>query len=248
MTRNKRAELKGPANRLPVPVTPAATGALPVLTEHGQLDADLSSLERSLEGHRVHGTHFYPSAAETASHLKAVLPFIDKWRAVWRALDRPATTDEIATEMLRLATTMPNAGNIDQGMLADTLCEDIAESRPTAWALARGCRAHRGKSEFLSFAKLEEEIRRAERRAAHYRHLLKRDMAEELKSAEDSVRYERRRHAEFKREQKLREKRLAEKEREARENERWLTDKRRELADEEALWLRDHKHAGAPDE
>jgi hypothetical protein len=163
------------------------------LTDHAQLDADLGALERGLEGRRIHGTWFHPSAEDTVSCLKAALPFIDKWRADWRALDRPATTDEIATEMLRLATTMPSAGNIDQRMLADTLCADIAELRPTAWVLQRGCRAHRGKSEFLSFAKLEKEIQNAEWRAKNYRRLLERDLQETLKSAEESAEYARRR-------------------------------------------------------
>jgi hypothetical protein len=151
------------------------------LTEHAQLDAELGALERALAGRSIFDTHL-------VSYLKAALPFIDEWRARWRVWDEPATTDEIETEMLRLTTTMPSrAGNIDQGMLARTLCEDTAESRPTAWVLVRACRAHRGKSEFLSFAKLEKEIRRAERRAKRYRRLLERDLVEELKSAEDRV-------------------------------------------------------------
>ena len=230
-----------------LPVPPVSADALD-LTEHAQLDANLGALKRGLDGERAFGEFCRPSTEKTVSCLKAALPFIDKWRADWRALDRPATTDEIATEMLRLATTMPNARNIDQGMLADTLCEDIAELRPTAWALERGCRAHRGKAEFLSFAKLEKEIRDAEWRAKGYRRLLERDLVKELKWAEDSVQHERRLRAEWERQQKLREKRLAEEERKALESARWAEARRREIAEADARWLRDHQHRDAPDE
>jgi hypothetical protein len=235
---------------LPVPAVSA--GAVPVLTEHAQLDANLGALKRGLDGERAFGTFCRPSTEETVSCLKAALPFIDKWRADWRALDRPATTDEIATEMLRLATTMPNARNIDQGMLADTLCGDTAELRPTAWALERGCRAHRAKSEFLSLAKLEKEIRDAEWRAKLYRRLLKRDLVEELKSAENNLALELkwakdevRRKRERDQEQKLLEKRRAEEEL---ERARRVEAVRREIAEWDARWLRDHKHSDAPDE
>jgi len=164
-----------------IPVPPASADELPLLTEDAQLDADLGALERALLDRSICDTHL-------VSCLKAALPFIDEWRADWRAWDKPATEDEIAREVRRLTTTMPSrAGNIDQRMLADTLHMDIAELRPTAWALNRGGRAHRGKSEFLSFAKLEKEIRRARRRAKRYRRLLKLDLVEELKSAEDRV-------------------------------------------------------------
>jgi hypothetical protein len=198
-----------------LPVPAASADAVPVLTKHAQLDADLGALDRGLY-------EWAFGSEELLSCLKAALPFIEKWRADWRALDRPATTDEIATQMLRLATTMPNAGNIDQGMLADTLCEDIAELRPTAWAVERGCRAHRGKSEFLSFAKLEEEIRHAERRARRYRRLLERDLVEDLKLAEDSAAMLK--SAEHERQQKLHEKGPAEIAEEERETARWLRD------------------------
>jgi hypothetical protein len=244
--RNKQPS-KPSKTGLPVPA--ASAGAVPVLTQHAQLDADLGALKRVTEGEWIFGEHYRPSAEETVSHLKAALPFIDKWRAEWRALARPATTDEIATEMLRLATTMPNAGNIDPGMLADTLCEDIAELRPTAWALERGCRAHRGKSVFLSFAKLEKEIRDAELRARSYGRLLEqRDFVEDLKSAEDSVRRENWLYAERERKRKLEEKRLAEQERQRLENERWGEEQRRKIAEAEARWPRDHQHRDATNE
>jgi hypothetical protein len=216
MSSSKGTKLKSPSSPLPVPVSP---GTLPTLTEHAQLDADLGALERALEGYRKFGEFFRPSTEERVNALMAALPHIDKWRANWRALDRPATTDEIATEMLRLATTMPSAGNIDQGMLADTLCDDIAELRPTAWELERGCRAHRGKSEFLSFAKLQEEIRRAQLRAKGYRRLLEYDLAKELERDEELLRDDRRQSAERKRQQKLPEKRAAEE-----QVPRWLKD------------------------
>jgi hypothetical protein len=103
------------------------------------------------------------------------LPVIEDWRAQWAAGDRPASYDLIAAEALKLASTLPQAGNINQQILTDMLCEDIAEMRPTAWALVRASRAHRTTSEFLSFAKLADEIRRAEMRAARYRDLLQQD-------------------------------------------------------------------------
>ena len=162
-------------------VPPASADELPLLTEEAELDAELGALDRALDDRWIFDTH-------VVSCLKAKLPFIDELRELWRVWDQPATEDEIEREVRRLMTTMPSrAVNIDQRMLADTLCVDLAESRPTSWALRRGCRAHRGNSEFLSLAKLQKKIRRAERRAEGYRVLLELDLVAELKSAEDRV-------------------------------------------------------------
>jgi hypothetical protein len=165
----KRTQLKGPSNPLPVPVSP---GTLPVLTEHAQLETDVEVFARAAR---------YVDVAT----LKAALATINQLRARWRAWDQPATIDQIATEVLRLTTVKPSAGNIDQGMLADMLCEDLAEMRPTTFALVRGCHAHRLdlKSEFLSLPRLANEIRRAEERARQYRARLAEDLPRLIREA-----------------------------------------------------------------
>ena len=171
---SKRTQLKGPSNPLPVPVAP---GTLPVLTEHAQLETDLEGFVRAVKNGDV-------------ARMTAALAMINQLRARWRALDRPATTDQIATEVLRLTTVKPSAGNIDQGMLADTLCEDLAEMRPTTFALVRGCHAHRldPKSEFLSLPRLANEIRWAEGRGRRYREALAEDLPRLIRSAEEEKR------------------------------------------------------------
>jgi hypothetical protein len=185
-TRIKRAELKGPPNRLPVPVTPAAASALPVLTEHGQLEADLKAFARAIDDDDI-------------ATMKATLTTIEQLRSRWRAVDQPANYDQIATEVLRLTTVKPSAGNIDQGMLADTLCEDLAEMRPTSFALVRGCRAHRLdlKSEFLSLPRLANEIRRAEGRGCRYREALAENLPDLIRSAEEEQRRRAQKHKEY---------------------------------------------------
>jgi hypothetical protein len=175
--RAKRPAIRGAPNPLPVPIQPSGPVGLPQLTEQAQLEDDLKAYARAV-------------SHDDVAALKATSPaVIDRLRARWRAVDQPATADQIATEVLRLTTTMPSAGNIDQNMLADTLCEDVADLRPTAFALACGCQAHRRNSEFLSFAKLAQEIRDAEYRACrHYREVLQHDLPALIRSAEAELR------------------------------------------------------------
>jgi hypothetical protein len=177
----KRTKLKSPPNPLPVPVS---LGTLPVLTEHAQLETDVEEFARAVDRGDIDA-------------MKAALRTINQLRARWRALDQPATTDQIATEVLRLTTVKPSAGNIDQGMLADTLCDDLAEMRPTTFALMRGCRAHRLDSEFLSLPALADAIRRAGWRARRYRELLAEDLPRLIRFAEEQERRREREHEEY---------------------------------------------------
>jgi hypothetical protein len=81
---------KQPSNpsKTGLPVPAVLADALPVLTKYAQLDADLGALDGGFD-EWFFGTS--PSLEEFVSCLKAALPFIDKWRADWRALDRPST-------------------------------------------------------------------------------------------------------------------------------------------------------------
>lgn len=77
-------------------------------TEHGKNYVDRDAVRRDARpGVRARPSARPEGGRSMKSHpfrFQAALPFIDKRWADWCALDRPATTDEIATEMLdRLA-------------------------------------------------------------------------------------------------------------------------------------------------
>jgi hypothetical protein len=153
---------------LPVPVGP---GGLPKPSKIAQLDQLLGRLYQASRDCR------FANGPEPSYHyvdfVKSLLPQLDDIRAQWRAVDRPASRDEMATEIFSLVTALPTAGNIDPDVRTNTLCADIAELQPSLFVLNRACRAVRGSSEFLSQARLEKEIRRGTRRADDYSHMLK---------------------------------------------------------------------------
>lgn len=118
--------------------------------------------------------------------LRAMAPEIDKLRARWSKVDQPATYAQITEEMLRLAATMPHSNNIDEKVLVQTLCEDMVELRPSAFALERACRAHRRKAKYLSFNELAKEVEDAETEAKYrWRSVLKRDLHKEIAKREE---------------------------------------------------------------
>jgi non-homologous end joining protein Ku len=122
----------------------------------------------------------------------------DNLCARWRAIDQPATREQVATEAVRL-TVMPVASNIDTELLTETLCEHIEELRPTVFALVRGAAAHRRNAEFLSISKLLREIERAGWRAARYRDVFEGDLSALLADKEEGLAYQRKCDAERKR-------------------------------------------------
>src|SRR5262249_47054987 len=89
-------------------------------------------------------------------------------RARWEAADRPATADEMATQLMFLSAAFPNTARADLDLFAQVLAEDVATLNPTGYELAYACRAVRTGHEFLSVAaviKAIKQARRAGRRA-----------------------------------------------------------------------------------
>ncbi|MCK1478043.1 hypothetical protein IVB27_25380 [Bradyrhizobium sp. 197] len=152
----------------------------PVLTETAQVAVDLKRLAQAL---RIDSE----TSLET---LRAMLPNIEQLRASWRALDQPASYDQIAKEALFLTTSMAFPGNIKGDVLHDSICEGLAEMRPTAFVLARACRAHFKNSEFLSFHKLAKEIRRLTAIAERNRFAINHDAVQHIERLEIKLREE----------------------------------------------------------
>ncbi|WP_375159793.1 hypothetical protein [Bradyrhizobium sp. RDT46] len=148
----------------------------PVLTETAQVAVDLKRLSEAL---RIGAD--LENSVET---LRTMLPNIEQLRARWHALDQPASYDQIAKEALYLTTSMALPGNIKGDVLHDSICEGIAEMRPTVFVLARACRAHFNNSEFLSFHKLTKEIRRLNSIAERYRSVINRDLIQHIERLE----------------------------------------------------------------
>jgi hypothetical protein len=150
---------------LPVPVTPRA---LPELREEAaKFDVDLAAFARALDPYKECGGRADITDTEVAL-VRRVGSELDALRARWRAINQPATDEQIASEMLRLTTTMPHASNINPNNLNETLCEDVEELKPAHFALVRGCHAVRTKYNFLNISDLVEEIRETQRNARRY--------------------------------------------------------------------------------
>src|SRR5207253_4077180 len=98
-------------------------------------------------------------------------------------------TDDIADEIVRLtAAFSPNTTRADMDAFAVVLAEDVADLRPTIYALRRACKQYRAKYRFLGVSDLITEIKFAERVAAKVRYqLLKFPLEEHIADFEEQV-------------------------------------------------------------
>ena len=119
--------------------------------------------------------------------VKQALPIWPQLRRQWADYDRAAGADQIAGEILKLTAGMSISGNADPDLITNTLCEDIAELRPTSFALTRACRAVRGICKFLDQVELEKQIRQLSRKADRYRAALAQDPGQYLKDAAEWI-------------------------------------------------------------
>jgi hypothetical protein len=126
-------------------------------------------------------------SAKDIDNLKQALPIWPQLRRQWAENDRPASADQIAGEIVKLTAGMSMAGNVDFDLITNSLCEDIAELRPTSFALMRACRAVRGTCKFLDQVELEKQIRQLSCKSARYREALAQDPEQYLKDAEEWI-------------------------------------------------------------
>jgi hypothetical protein len=152
----------------PLPVVTTPRGLPELRKEAATFDGDLSAFASVVFNYEP---HWIASPADVEL-VRRVGGEIDAVRTRWRALNRPATAEQIAAEMLMLASSVVTAGNLSPALLTETLCGDITELKPTFFALARGCRAVRANYEFLHIADVVEEIKKAERKARRYSYAL----------------------------------------------------------------------------
>lgn len=169
---------------MPVPLS----GGLPALTEPAQLDLTLSGLADALLGARGgRGWRMPEYSAKDIDNVKQALTIWPQLRRQWADYDRPASADLIAGEIVKLTAGMSVAGNVDPDLITNALCEDIAELRPTSFALMRTCRAVRGTCKFLDQVELEKQIRQLSRQSDRYREALAQDPGQYLKDADEWI-------------------------------------------------------------
>jgi hypothetical protein len=170
-----RNQMKIPQRRssapLPVPVTPRD---LPELEEEAAtLDVDLNAFERVVNRNRGINYYNYSSMSDAdVALVRRVGGEIDAVRVRWRSLGQPATDDEISAELGILVQLVAIAGNLNPTLLAHALSANIAELKPSLFALLRGCRAVQSKYQFLNISSVVEEIQKAQRNADRYDYAL----------------------------------------------------------------------------
>jgi hypothetical protein len=161
----------------PLPVPLDAARSLPALSPNAQLTTDLDWVARAVE-------------REDLPALRQARPVVGALRARWAEMDRPANIDEIASESLLLAVSMPMSGGIDPNQLQKILCDGLAERCPTAFDLHSAAKTVMWTREFFSLPALDEELRRAARRSARYRRALATDFGRAIaKIKDDNRRY-----------------------------------------------------------
>jgi hypothetical protein len=156
----------------PLPVVTTPRGLQELREEAARLDVDLSAFARFATPPARILNHYDRLDDGDIALVRRIGSEIDVFRARWLAINQLATDEQIASEMLRLTTTMATSGNLNPNLLNETLCEDIAELEPTLFALVRGCRGVRAKYRFLNISDLVAELQEAERDARRYSYAL----------------------------------------------------------------------------
>jgi hypothetical protein len=228
MTMGKKTPQRRSTAPLPVPVTPR--GLRELREEAAKFDVDLKTFARATIDRGIHDRPMHTDVVL----VRRVGSEIDALRPRWLAINQPATDEQIASEMLRLTTTMPHASNINPNLLNETACEDIEELKPTLFALVRGCHAVRAKHTFLNISDLVKEIQAAQRNAGRYSCALEEFRLDDFEAdLEEEIERHEARALEWKAERKRR--KIAEhRQRKAdREMEKWQEKWRRQLLDGE---------------
>lgn len=90
---------------------------------------------------------------------------------LWKAADRPATANEIATQVMLLTSAFPNTARADLDLFAQIVADDVATLKPTTYELAEAFRAVRAEQEFLSVKAVIDAIKKARTRGRRARYL-----------------------------------------------------------------------------
>src|SRR5437016_5535527 len=113
--------------------------------EFAELDRDVEQFAKVCDSFETE-----PIPSCDLAECKEMLVRLPALRARWAAVDRPVTTDDIADEIVRLtAAFSPNTTRADMDAFAVVLAEDVADLRPTIYALRRACKQYRAKYRFL---------------------------------------------------------------------------------------------------
>jgi hypothetical protein len=139
------------------------------LTRFGELERDVEKFATLCESFSGYG-----GPCCKPEECRAILASLPVLRQRWSEVDRPVTTENIASEILWLTgaytTTTARA---DMDAFVSVLAEDIVDLRPTAYGFHRACKQYRRKYKFLGISDLVAEVERAEHVTAKTRCLLR---------------------------------------------------------------------------
>jgi hypothetical protein len=151
MMMDERSYLMSKSN---VPSVPPPRNVKNVLTECQTVEqalADLDRLQRMMPGENWSGRwrvyndplHFdFAAARQTLAQVRQACDALP-------AVIRKATADEIATQLGLLTACFPHQNKDDRQIFARTLCKDVADLKPSVYALQQACRRLRHTSKFL---------------------------------------------------------------------------------------------------
>jgi hypothetical protein len=158
-----------PTNNLPSNVS---STALPALIEQcNQIERMIAPLRRLAEAGSIDANGAYcpiPDEAEAQQTLAAA----QRAHAAWPLVSRPATADQIATQVGLLQACFLNHGKSEREIFTRVLCADLADERPSLFVLQATCRRVRQRRKFLSIAEVFDELHAANRQAKQVQRLL----------------------------------------------------------------------------
>jgi hypothetical protein len=165
---------------LPVPVA----GTLPILPETLQLDAVIAPYAAVINDERERYTR------ANVALVTAAIPHLDGWRRQLAHFNRPATKDEIFTQVAHTIPFFPDRKN--DKLFCKQLPDHIAALQPTKYAVASGCWRVRDRERWLTWPTLKYAIEYSEYVVSSYARALKANPNQYLLAANREHRAERR--------------------------------------------------------
>jgi hypothetical protein len=185
MSKNKTV---APAN---LPAKTSNGTALPALIDKcKQVEralVPLAELERQLSG-AVDANGAVPSQPDIAK-ARQVLARAQQASHNWPAVYRAASRDEIATQIGMLQSCFLNFSKAELQIFLRLLCEDVADAKPSLYALQAACRRVRKRHEFLSIATVISALEAAIKKAGRLSHLVRAlpDLQQQLEDYEHEL-------------------------------------------------------------
>jgi hypothetical protein len=156
-----------------LPTLPAASNIINTNTECETVEravADLIKLERSMAGGvyspKLAWFVILPFKSDDLAGARQTQAEVQQALKLLPAVMRPAEADEIATQLALLTACYPNPSKGEWQIFTQTLCQDVANLKPSVYALQLACRRLRQNYKFLpSIAEVLTELKKANQEA-----------------------------------------------------------------------------------